>query len=88
VIGTVCHVASEVIARCSPGGSVVIALSRPGTAELTSSDIHFLGALQRGASVHGTPVRMLCLATPAGTRELGPASAAAGTQASLPEPGI
>jgi hypothetical protein len=87
MIGNICYVATEVIAQRLPGGSVILTLSRPGTAEQTSSDSHFLGALQRGASAHGTPVRMLCLATPAGTRKLGPASPAADTHASPPEPG-
>jgi len=72
MIGNVCYIASEALTQCEPGGSVVITLSRPGTARLTESDRHFLRALQHGASTHATSVRMLCLATPAGVRELGP----------------
>lgn len=87
-ISKVCCFASEVLTRCSPGGSVVITLSRPGMTALTGSDLHLLRALQHGASAHSTPVRMLCLATPAGVRELGPASPAAGTPAGPREPGI
>jgi hypothetical protein len=72
MISNVCYIASEALTQCEPGGSVVITLSRPGTARLTESDRHFLRALQHGASTHATSVRMLCLATPAGVRELGP----------------
>jgi hypothetical protein len=72
MLGNVCYVATESIAHSWPGGSVVIALSRPGTLKLTDSDRHILRAFQHGAGVHGTPIRMLCLATPQGVRELGP----------------
>ncbi|MGH3264656.1 MAG: hypothetical protein ACRDNS_22000 [Trebonia sp.] len=68
----VCYVASESIAQAPSLLSVVIALSRPGTLRHTESDRHLLRALQRGASRHATPVRLLVLATPEGVRELGP----------------
>jgi hypothetical protein len=74
MIGNVCYVAAEAIAQSPPGTSVVITLSRPGTIRLTDADRHFLRALQHGASTHGTSIRMLCLATPAGVRKLGPVS--------------
>jgi len=74
MVSNVCYIASEALTQCEPGGSVVITLSRPGTATLTDSDRHFLRALQHGASTHATSVRMLCLATTAGIRELGPVS--------------
>jgi hypothetical protein len=32
-------------------------------------------ALQWGVAAYGTPIRMLCLATPDGVRELGPVTA-------------
>lgn len=72
VIGNVCYLASEALSQACPGGSAVITLSRPGAGRLSDSDRHFLRALQRGASAHATPVRMLCLATAHGVRELGP----------------
>jgi len=72
MIGNVCYIASEALAQSPPGSSVVITLSRPGTTRLTDSDRYFLRALQHGASTHATSVRMLCLATPAGVRKLGP----------------
>jgi hypothetical protein len=74
MIANVCYIASEAIGQSSPGTGVVITLSRPGTTRLTESDRHFLRALQHGADTHATSVRMLCLATPAGVRKLGPVS--------------
>ena len=76
VIRNVCYVASASIAQAPSLRSVVITLSRPGTLRRTESDRHLLRALQQGASLHATPVRMLVLATPEGVRELGPAGPA------------
>jgi hypothetical protein len=72
VIGSVCQVAAESIAKAPSLLSVIITLGRPGTPRRTDSDRHLLRALQHGASRHATPVRMLVLATPGGVRELGP----------------
>jgi hypothetical protein len=72
VLANVCYVASESIAQAPRVLSVIIALSRPGTARRTESDRHVLRALQHGAARYATPVRMLVLATPEGVRELGP----------------
>ena len=70
--GHVCYLASESIAQAPGLVSVVITLTRPGTLPRTDADRHLLRALQHGADRYGTPVRMLCLATPEGVRELGP----------------
>jgi hypothetical protein len=68
----VCYLASESIDQASELVSVVLTLTRPGTLQRTDADRHLLRALQHGADRYGTPVRMLCLATPEGVRELGP----------------
>ena len=70
--GHVCYVASESIARTPGLVSAVITLTRPGPLQRTDADRHLLRALQHGASRYATRVRMLCLATPEGVRELGP----------------
>jgi hypothetical protein len=70
--GHVCYLASESIAQAPGLASVVITLARPGALQRTDADRHLLRALQHGASRYATPVRMLCLATPDGVRELGP----------------
>lgn len=75
-LGNLCYVAAESISHTTPGGSVVITLSRPGVLRRTPSDRHILRGLQHGAAAHRTPVRMFCLATPEGARELGPVSPA------------
>jgi hypothetical protein len=53
--------------------SFVLTLCRDGTLELTESDRRWLRLLQGGIKEYAAPVRMLCLATPQGTRALGPA---------------
>jgi hypothetical protein len=70
--GHVCYVAAESIVQAPRLVSVVITLTRPGALQRTDADRHLLRALQHGASRYATPVRMLCLATPEGVRELGP----------------
>jgi hypothetical protein len=67
-----CLVAAHAIAEAAPGGQVVITLTRPGPAEPTEGDRSWLAALGEGAARHDAPVRMVCLATPAAVRELGP----------------
>ncbi len=73
--GNVCYIVSQVLSSTEPGGSAVITLSRPGPADHGERDLHWLRALQDGAAAHNSPIRMLCLATPAGVRELGPVAA-------------
>lgn len=68
----VCYLASESIGQAPRLVSVVITLTRPGALQRTDADRHLLRALQHGADRYATPVRMLCLATPEGVRELGP----------------
>jgi len=72
LVGGVCYVLSQVLSSAQADGCVVIARSRPGLAELGAMDRRWLGALQQGAAMYHPPIRMLCLATPNGVRELGP----------------
>jgi hypothetical protein len=72
LIGSLCSIATESIARAAEIASVIITLSRPGPPDLGEPDQRLLRALQRGAARHATPVRMFCLATADGVRELGP----------------
>jgi hypothetical protein len=53
--------------------SFVLTVCRDGTLELTDSDRRWLRVLQWGIREYAAPVRMLCLATPEGVCELGPA---------------
>lgn len=78
LVANVCYIVTRVLAE-TPGGSAVITLSRPGPADRGEPDLEWLRALQDGAATHQTPIRMLCLATPSGVRELGPVRAAPGT---------
>jgi hypothetical protein len=53
--------------------SFVLTVCRDGTLEQTESDRQWLRVLQWGISEYATPVRLICLATPEGVRDLGPA---------------
>lgn len=74
--GSVCYIISEALAGTADG-SAIITLGRPGPAEPGDGDLAWLRALQRGGADYQAPIRMLCLATPSGVRELGPVSAGA-----------
>jgi hypothetical protein len=52
----------------------VITLTRPGPAEFGDVERHWYHVLTDGGRQHDTPLRMLCLATPDGVRELVPPS--------------
>ena len=77
IAGSVCHVVTQLLCGTEPEGAAIITLSRPGADELGDTDRRWLRALQQGAAAHRSPIRMLCLATPAGVRELGPVTTAA-----------
>jgi len=53
--------------------SFVLAVCRDGPLEQTDSDRQWLRVLQWGITEYAAPVRMICLATPEGVRDLGPA---------------
>jgi len=72
LVSGLCYVVSQVLSDTEPDGSAVITLSRPGLADLGDMDRYWLSALQQGAATHRLPIRMICLATPDGIRELGP----------------
>jgi hypothetical protein len=70
LVGNVCWIVAEVLAEHEPTGAAVITLSRPGAAEFGDVDRHWYRALRDGAREHGAAIRMLCLATPDGVRQL------------------
>ena len=53
--------------------SFVLTVCRDGSLEQTDSDRQWLRVLQGGINEYAAPVRMICLATPEGVRDLGPA---------------
>ena len=77
MVASVCYVVSQLFSGADLDGAAIITLSRPGRTELIDTDRRWLSALQQGAATHRSPIRMLCLATPCGVRELGPVDAAA-----------
>jgi hypothetical protein len=77
LVASLCYVVSQLFSGTEPDGAAIITLSRPGQSDLIDTDRRWLSALQRGVATHRSPIRMLCLATPCGVRELGPVTAAA-----------
>jgi hypothetical protein len=70
LVSNLCGVISDVLDDVAPGGSAVVALTRPGEETVTADDRRWFHALYDAASQRGTPVRMLCLATRFSVRQL------------------
>ena len=66
----VCHLVATVLSDAAPGGSAVISLVRSGTGQVRKSEQHWTSALREAASDEGTTLRMVCLATSDGVRQL------------------
>lgn len=67
---SLCWIAGETMRQFAPGGSAVLALTRPGPAEAGPADLEWEQVLSRAARERGVVLRMVCLATPAGVRQL------------------
>jgi hypothetical protein len=70
LIGTVCTVIAGIIAEQVPGGSAILALTRPGPAAPGPDDRYWARSVQVSAQQHNVAIRMLCLATPGCVRQL------------------
>src|SRR5579859_772837 len=70
IVRNLCWIISNVITDGEPGGSVVIALTRPGPPLPDDTVTAWHDALREAAGAEGAPVRMICLATPEGTAAL------------------
>jgi len=70
VVGNLCGVVADVLADAAPGGSAVVTLTRPGSETVDDTDRYWFRALYGGAREHGASIRMVCLATQAGIRQL------------------
>ncbi len=70
LVSNLCGVISDVLDDVAPGGSAVVALTRPGEETVSGDDRCWFHALYDAARERGTPLRMLCLATRAAVRQL------------------
>lgn len=70
LVSNLCGVISDVLDDVAPGGSAVVALTRPGEGSINADDRRWFHALYDAARQRGTPVRMLCLATRSSVRQL------------------
>jgi hypothetical protein len=70
VLENLCWILSQVLGEHEPDASVVIMLTRPGTAEPDSTDLIWRKRVAEAAAGRGVRVRLMCLATPGGLRAL------------------
>jgi hypothetical protein len=68
--GSICRMIAHVLDDAAPGGSAVITLVRDNGLSVTPADQQWLTALRSAAASTGLHLRMLCLATKEGTRQL------------------
>lgn len=70
LVGNLCGVIADVLDDAAPGGSAVVTLTRPGGAAVDETDVYWFRALYSAARERGASIRMLCLATQTGVRQL------------------
>ncbi|MGH3303424.1 MAG: hypothetical protein ACRDOK_17430 [Streptosporangiaceae bacterium] len=73
--GTVCWLIAEALAEYASGGSAVVVLTRPAGARPDDADRGWYQLLMVAARQHRAPIRMVCVATPAGVGRLPPGRA-------------
>lgn len=77
VVGNLCWIIAEAL-RQYPGGSAVVALTRPDIAQPDDYDRHWCRLLDAAAQQHHASIRLVCLATPSSVRALSDGSVAPG----------
>jgi hypothetical protein len=65
-----CLVIANVLGDAAAAGSAVVTLTRPGEETVGDSDREWFHALHAAAGEHGAAIRLICLATQTGTRQL------------------
>jgi hypothetical protein len=68
--GNLCWVIAHVLGDAAGAGSAVVTLTRPGEETMNDSDREWFRALHAAARERGAAIRMICLATRAGVRQL------------------
>jgi len=66
----VCRLIAQVLSDAAPGGSALISLTRSGSGNVRESDRLWASTLREAAADEGTTLRMVCLATRDGIRQL------------------
>jgi hypothetical protein len=70
LVGNLCDMIGHITGDAAAAGSAVIALTRPGGGTVNDSDRYWFRTLRASASERGVAIRMICLATRAGVRQL------------------
>ena len=68
--GDLCGIIADALDAAAPVGSAVITLTRPGCEAVRDTDRYWFHALHNAARERGVSIRMLCLATRSGVRQL------------------
>ena len=67
---SLCWIIAEALRQHVPGGSAIVVLTRPGASQANDADRAWVKILHQAAHDRGASLRMVCLATPAGVRQL------------------
>jgi hypothetical protein len=70
LVVNLCNVVATVLADSAPCGSVVITLIRPESPTAADADRYWLQATRRAARQAGVTLRMMCVASASGVRQL------------------
>lgn len=70
LVGNLCGVIADVLGDVAPAGCAVVTLARPGGETVEDSDRDWFRSLHRFARERGAAIRLICLATQAGVRQL------------------
>jgi hypothetical protein len=70
LVGNLCHMIADVLAGAAPEGSAVVTLTRPGSETADDTDRYWFRSLYGAARQQGASIRMMCLATRTGVRQL------------------
>jgi hypothetical protein len=69
-LGSLGEVLAKTLQGAMPAGSVVLTVTRDGTTAAREADLTWRDQLHDTAAAHDVTVRMICLATPDGVRNL------------------
>jgi hypothetical protein len=69
-VTNLCWIITQVLGEHAPGGSAVLTLTRPGSAEIDTGDRRWYNAIISAAAVEDARIRLVCLGTPDGVRAL------------------
>lgn len=70
LVGSLFGIIASVLQDAAPDGSAAFALTRPGSGIMCDSDRYWVRSLHDAAAEFHAPIRLICLATAGGVRQL------------------